>query len=140
MRIADFLEGRAVHKIVKQIKNGKNDVKLPYADFMPHESLRTVYDGLDQALGAEAIQWFAYMVRAYNADEPLRIHVSHRGDTLTSAPGGQPHPEWGAPLKKIPDSPNYTYKRFDPRALPIDEYSSSDVSHVKDSGSGAGDE
>lgn len=131
MGLDKFIEERAVKKSLKKVKKGKDDFRLPYGALLAHESLREVHDTLTHELGEEGIKWFLYTIRAYaHEDSPLRVHISHRGDTLTAA-NGQSHPEHGAPLKQKIDSPNYVHKIINPNII-ADQYDPSEPTHRRD--------
>lgn len=122
MSLDSFLENRATRNTVKKALKGKNDFRFKFEGLLTHESKVKVYDRIDKELGDAGLKWFAYTIRAHaRSDDPPRIHISHRGDTLTHERGREPHPQYGAPLKPLPNSPYYVHKIIDPR-LTMDAY------------------
>lgn len=132
MGLDALIEKRAINKSLRNINKGKDDFRLPYGILLNRESLRNVHNELTHNLGQNGIKWFLYTIRAYaRSDDPLRVHVTHRGDSSTSIQGQEPHPQYGAPLKPRPDNDNYTYKIIDPN-LEHDQYDPTEITHYRD--------
>ena len=133
MRLGDFIDRRAQAITRRKILKGKDDFPLPYEILLSGEGLRGLHNLVTQKMGEEAIKGFLYTIRSYGkSDEPSRVHVSHRGDKLTTISGAPPHPEYGAPLKQKPDSPNYIYKILIPDLI-ADQYDPNELTQIKDS-------
>lgn len=132
MNLGEFVDRRSQQITKRKILGGKNDFRLPYELLLSREGFEKVHDLVTRKMGEEGIKGFIYTIRSYGStQEPFRVHVSHRGDAPTFVPGLLPHPEYGAPLKKKPDSPNYVYKIFSP-ALIAEQYDPAEPTHVRE--------
>lgn len=130
MGLGRLIQNSSIERTLKKAQKGKNDFQLPYRSLIGPEGIANMHSRLIFSLGQAGLTGFLYMTRAYaREDSPLRVHISHRNGVLTSDPGGEPNPEFGASLRPALTSPNYVHKRLVPDGLGVDQYDPNEPTH-----------